>query len=417
VSRRPRVAFFPDSFLEVNGVARTSRALVAAAAARDWPLCCVHAGARRRVFATSASGLRVELDRGRWAFRLDGELRFDLALRRHAAFVEAILDNFQPDVVHITGPNDLGQLGAYLARVRGIPVVASWHTNLHDFAAQRLDRWLAGMPARVRRPLADYARRASLDLVLDHYRMARVSLAPNEELAGFVSRAIGKPVRLMPRGVDTQQFSPDRRTLSDDRFCIGHVGRLSPEKGVRLLVDLERLLLDAGAGPFRFLIVGDGCERPWLRRHLRHAEFFGVLTGESLARAYARMDTFVFPSTTDTYGNVVLESFASGVPVIVSDTGGPRFLVSHGVNGFIAADPAACRDGILTLMRDRSRLDAMRRAARDRALAASWDRVFDRVSEAWCEAAGQRTPADDRIRKSTHVLPRITRLVMPGVPA
>jgi glycosyltransferase involved in cell wall biosynthesis len=97
-------------------------------------------------------------------------------------------------------------------------------------------------------------------------------------------------------------------------------------------------LTSSGLRNFCFLIVGQGAEQAWLKAQMRQAEFPGVLSGESLARAYANMDVFVFPSRTDTYGNVVLEALASGVPAIVTDSGGPRFIVRSGETGFVAKD-------------------------------------------------------------------------------
>ena len=110
------------------------------------------------------------------------------------------------------------------------------------------------------------------------------------------------------------------------------------KKRVRVLRDVEQALLGAGQRNFRFLIVGDGHERAWLRANLRHAEFTGVLRGEALARAYANMDVFAFPSHTDTFGNVVLEAMASGVPPVVTSSGGPKYLVTTGWTGFVAWD-------------------------------------------------------------------------------
>lgn len=106
------------------------------------------------------------------------------------------------------------------------------------------------------------------------------------------------------------------------RFTLGFVGRLTVEKNVRLLVELEKALLGLGCKNFRFLIVGQGVLEPWLRENLRHGTFAGVLKGDALARAYAKMDVFTFPSRTDTFGNVVLEALASGVPAVVTNEGG-----------------------------------------------------------------------------------------------
>src|SRR5262249_925758 len=153
----------------------------------------------------------------------------------------------------------------------------------------------------------------------------------------FLRQHTGKPTFLMRRGVDTTLFSPTKRDVRDGTFRFGFVGRLSIEKNVRLLARLEQALLGSGHTHFRFLIVGDGRERSWLERQMRWAEFPGTLHGESLARAYANMDLLVFPSETDTFGNVVQEALASGTPALVSSYGGPKFIVRPGISGFVAS--------------------------------------------------------------------------------
>jgi phosphatidylinositol alpha 1,6-mannosyltransferase len=133
---------------------------------------------------------------------------------------------------------------------------------------------------------------------------------------------------------------------------------------------------------FRFRIVGQGKEEAWLRQHLPGAEFPGVLRGEALARAYAGMDVFVFPSHTDTFGNVVLEALASGVPAVVTPDGGPCSLVRHGHAGLVAQD-AEFAAAIARILRDPALHEVMRHNARAFALGASWDTVFDGVYAAY----------------------------------
>ncbi len=174
---------------------------------------------------------------------------------------------------------------------------------------------------------------------------------------------------------------------------LGYVGRLSVEKNVALLVQVERELSAMGLGnEVRFLIVGHGSEEDSLRRKLKNAEFAGALRGVALSEAYANMDVLVFPSHTDTFGNVVLEALASGVPAVVTPDGGPKFIVQDGKTGFVTEDGQfACAVG--ELVRNRTRLDTMRLRAREHALGCSWDAVFDRVY------AGYETALRDRKRQ------------------
>jgi glycosyltransferase involved in cell wall biosynthesis len=191
----------------------------------------------------------------------------------------------------------------------------------------------------------------------------------------------------MRRGVDTTLFSPTKRDAGGDgTFRFGYVGRLSSEKNVRLLPSIEHALIAAGQTDFQFLIVGEGSERGWLEQRMQHAQFTGVLHGESLARAYANMDLLVFPSHTDTFGNVVQEALASGTPALVTSCGGPKFIVRQGVSGFVASDDRGFLEAAQTVITDRGRHQGMRLAARRQALGASWDRVLDEVVEAHAAA-------------------------------
>jgi phosphatidylinositol alpha 1,6-mannosyltransferase len=156
------------------------------------------------------------------------------------------------------------------------------------------------------------------------------------------------------------------------------VGRLSVEKNVALLARVERELAAMGVRDVRFLIVGHGSEEASLRGELAKAEFAGVLRGAALAEAYANMDVLVFPSHTDTFGNVVLEALASGVPAVVTLDGGPKFIVRDQETGFVTKDDLFS-EVVAKLIADRARLEQMRLSAREYALQCSWDAVFDRV--------------------------------------
>jgi glycosyltransferase involved in cell wall biosynthesis len=386
-----RVAFFTDSYLEVNGVARTSRSLHAAAVRSGLPFLAIYAGPASAV--DRVPGDRLALPRGRLSFALERDLRYDLWFWRHLKRGSRAVQAFNANLVHITGPSDVGQLGAVIAHRLNIPLVGSWHTNLHEYAVQRARELLAFLPSAARNRVAHAIERVVLDLSLQFYRIPRVLLAPSEELAEMLRRRTGKSVYLMRRGVDTHLFTPARRDAADGVIRLGYVGRLSPEKRVRFLATLERALLDAGKSGFRFVIVGGGSEQSWLESNMRTADFAGVLEGEALARAYANMDVFVFPSETETFGNVILESFASGVPAIVTDRGGPKTIVQHGVSGFVAADDQSFIRSVLMLMEDRALRQQMSAAARNRALDASWDRVLEQVCEAYDEALqGRASP-------------------------
>jgi len=392
--RMPRVAYFPDSFHEVNGVAHTSRHFEAFARRRNLPFLCVRAGDRTQAILEEGSVWTLELPRGFLSFALEKDLRFDPAFLRHIPLIGEVLERFQPDLIHITGPSEVGMLGAGLAHHHKLPLAASWHTNVHEYAARRSEWFLRLLPRRQSDATGQKIEDLAMAAAARFYSMARVLFAPNPELCRLLERTTGRPCHLMQRGVDAELFHPSRRKRDpEDRDqVLGFVGRLSVEKNVALLVQVQEELEQMGHKSFRFLIVGHGGEEGWMRERLPRAEFPGVLRGEELAAAYANMDLFVFPSHTDTFGNVVLEALASGVPAIVTPDGGPATIVRDGETGRIVPDAefAAAVAGVLG---DPANHAAMRLAARAFALTMSWDSVFEGVYAAYQAILPQREQA------------------------
>jgi phosphatidylinositol alpha 1,6-mannosyltransferase len=389
VSLAPRAALFCETFHEVNGVALTARQLVEFAKRRSHPFLAVLGGPRLAQY-TEGSVTRLELPRGWASFGIERDLRYDLFLWRHLSEVRRALTRFRPDVIHVTSPGEFGQLGAYLAHRLRIPLVASWHTNFHQFAARRLQKLLAFLPGRYSESVTGWAERAALLPLLRFYRIARVTLAPTPAQVRWLEESTGRPAFLMPRGVDCEQFHPRQRSVNDGVLRLGYVGRVTPEKRVRFLVDLERAMVAAGHSNFSILVVGDGNERAWLERNLRHGVFTGVLRGQFLAEAYANMDVFVFPSRTDTYGNVVQEAAASGVPAIVTGQGGPQCLVVPGVTGFVTENDEEFIQTVLKLIATPGRMRTMGAAARQNILAKSWDTALEMTYSAYrfCKDVG-----------------------------
>lgn len=380
-----RVAYFPDSFHEVNGVAHTSRHFEEFARRRDLPFLCVRAGDRAQAVIEEGNVWTLERPRSFLSFVLEKDLRLDPAFFRHIPLISEVLERFKPDLIHITGPSEIGILGAGLAHHLRIPLAASWHTNIHEYAARRAEWFLRLLPKDRSTAAGQKIEGLAMATAARFYSMAQVLFAPNPELCALLGRTTGRPCHLMPRGVDAQLFCPAKRTRErDDRErdngerVLGFVGRLSIEKNIGLLAKIQEELDSRGVKNFRFLIVGHGGDEAWLRERLPQAEFTGVLRGEALATAYANMDLFVFPSHTDTFGNVVLEALASGVPAIVTPDGGPRTIVRDGETGRIVPDDQFA-EAITGLLEDLGRLDQMRRDARAYALTASWDSVFEGI--------------------------------------
>jgi phosphatidylinositol alpha 1,6-mannosyltransferase len=380
----PRVAYFPDSFHEVNGVAHTSRHFEAFARRRNLPFLCVRAGDRAQAVTEDGSVWTLELPRGFLSFALEKDLRFDPGFLRHIPLIGDTLDRFRPDLIHITGPSEIGMLGAGLAHHLKLPLAASWHTNVHEYLARRSDWFLRLLPERQSAATAQKIQDMALATAAFFYSGARVLFAPNPELCEQLAQRTGRPCHLMPRGVDADLFNPAKRPSrrQDNEVVLGFVGRLSVEKNIALLVEVQQELERMGVDNWRFLIVGHGGDEAWLRERLHRAEFTGVLRGEELSAAYAAMDLFVFPSHTDTFGNVVLEALASGVPAIVTPDGGPKTIVRDHQTGRIVVDESFAA-AIADLLANPAQHAAMRTAARAYAETASWDSVFEGIYAAY----------------------------------
>ena len=346
------------------------------------PFLCVRAGNRAKAFCREDNLWTLELPRSRFSISIERDLSFDPVFSRHRDRIERVLRRFRPDLIHITGPSELGFFGAYFAWKMNLPLVASWHTNVHEYAARRM-RWMSRHLGDAGPAIEQWAQDRSLDATTRFYRMASVLYAPNPPLCEMLQHRTGRPCHLMQRGVDTEMFSPARRPRADGETqpVLGYVGRLSVEKNVDLLPRVHKQLQAMGWTP-RWLIVGHGSDEEMLRREFGDSSLTGVLRGEELAKAYAAMSLLVFPSHTDTFGNVVLEALASGVPAVVTPHGGPAHIVQNGVTGCVVRDEDFART-IADLLGAPERMQVMRCAAREYALGCSWETVFERVVAAY----------------------------------
>ncbi len=372
-----RVALFPCTYREIDGVANTSRQFAEFAKEHGFAFLLVHAGPRDEV-VTDGSITRVQLSRGWATFPLDGHHKFDPLFLRHYPKLLRIMSDFGPGMIHITGPSDVGILGTLMAHNLGVPLAASWQTNVHQFARRRVSSLLSSWPDNLSGKLAAAAEFGSFRAAARFYKIPRLLFAPNRELVELLGKTTGKPCFLMSHSVNTDAFCPAFRDRpAGGPFRIGYVGRLTPEKNVRFFAQLEPELLAAGQRDFRIVLIGQGSEEKWLRENMQHAEFVGWLGGNDLSRAFANLDAFVFPSETDTFGLAVLEALASGVPALVSPAGGPKYTVEHGISGYIANQSHEFASLLSLLMTRPEVHESMRVAARQRALSiGSWDQIF-----------------------------------------
>jgi len=384
----PRIAYCTDTYDEANGVATLSRAFASFARRRQLPVLFIRPGETTRSL-TEGTVTTVEVARSVLRLPLSAGLSFDLLIHRRAAWLREQMMAFSPDIVHITGPGDIGMVCARLSHVLRVPkppLVAAWHTNLHQYAKLRLGPLLRLLPDKAATAVGDLVEALAFRLTARFYQSARLILAPNAEILGQLTAATGKSGRLMLHGVDSELFTPRLAPFDAQRepITLGHVGRLVDEKNVRELVEVADRLPAAMRERVRFLIVGDGPLRDWLAQRMPpNTCFTGILRGQELAAAFASMDVFFFPSLTDTFGLVMLEAMAAGVPVVSYGSSGPLSVVQPGVNGLVASTPAEFAEAVSRLVKEPELRYRLGRAARETAVAENWDAVFCGLYESY----------------------------------
>jgi glycosyltransferase involved in cell wall biosynthesis len=270
--------------------------------------------------------------------------------------VSEAVRRFRPDVVHVVTEYSLGLIGLRAARELGVPAVASFHTNIPRYLPYYGAGWASGLCWRY---------------LQWFHNKAEVTYCPSEAVQAILRDRGFRHVRIWSRGVDLERFNPERHSPAvrqrhgpGDALHLLYVGRLTPEKDLPVLFEAYRRV--AAARPERgiqLLLAGDGAYSPKAQAAAPDGvRFLGHLEGEHLGQAYASADVFVFPSRTETLGNVVLEAMASGLPVIGVAEGGVLENVRDGVNGLLCepGDAEAFARGILSLV---DRPDLLRRLA------------------------------------------------------
>jgi glycosyltransferase involved in cell wall biosynthesis len=279
-----------------------------------------------------------------------------------------------PDLVHVATEGPLGAAAVGAARALNLPVSSGFHTNFHAYSRHYRLGWL-------RRLVSGHLRRF-------HNRTA-LTLVPTRQLATELSDDGYRNIEVLARGVDTELFNPGRRSqelrstwgATPDDLVVAYVGRLAPEKNLSLVTDSFEAI--ASRHPrARMLFVGDGPSLKSLRhRHPRYI-YAGVRRGEDLAAHYASADLFLFPSLTETFGNVVPEAMASGLGVLAFDCAAAADLIESGVNGCKVApdDPAAFVMAATALSDDLASLHRIRVAATASVQQLSWQHIHERFA-------------------------------------
>ena len=236
------------------------------------------------------------------------------------------LDEFKPNVVHVSSPDIVGHRAVTWARRHKIAAVASVHTRFETYLSYYHLEWLE---PEVRAILRRF------------YHRCEVVMAPAESTAAILrAQRMNRDIAIWSRGIDREQFNPQRRDMewrrsqgiSDDELVIAFLGRIVMEKGLDVFSEAILGLIDRGV-KHHVLVIGEGPARPWFEQRLPNAIFTGQLTGDDLARALASCDVLLNPSITEAFGNVTLEAMACALPVVAAQATGATNLVRNGITG------------------------------------------------------------------------------------
>lgn len=265
--------------------------------------------------------------------------------------LKKIVDHINPDAVHISTPGFVGFMGKKIAKKRSLPIIGTYHTDFSEFAYKN-------MPFSIIKKITN-------SIMHSFYRDFETIFVRSEEYTEILTRDIKlniSSISLLKAGTDRKKFHPEYRDMEIwNKYSIAplatkalYVGRVTKEKNFPLLVELWQSYYEQSKEKNIYLVVVGGDIDPLLFTS-HHIKSLGIQQGEELSKIYASSDLFLFPSTTDTLGQVVMEAICSGVPVVVSDKGGPKTLIGESKKAGYAidvSDKSAWIDTIALLMRD-----------------------------------------------------------------
>lgn len=365
-------AWFTDTLEDVNGVSTTIRRMTAAARAEGFDLTVVTSRGE-----VAPSDIPIKNFKPVGEFELP---EYELQKLSFPPILE-IVDYIQREgftEIIISTPGPIGLCALLAAKLLGLKTSGIYHTDFPQYVRILTDdSWMETLTWNFMRWFYD-----QMDIVFVNSGDYRTAL----EARGIPAHRI----HILPRGLDTVLFTPSRRDpsfwrargLAEGEIGLLYAGRVSKEKKLDLFASVVRKLASEGL-PVRALVVGHGPYAEEWKASFPEAIFTGYLKGEELAKAYASADVFVFPSTTDTFGNVILEAQATGLPCVVSDQGGPRELVADGEDGFITkgGDLNALCDATRKLCSDADLRARMGEASRRRVADRNWPNAARRFWE------------------------------------
>ncbi|MBU9723467.1 MULTISPECIES: glycosyltransferase family 4 protein [Bacillaceae] len=363
-----RIAIFSDTYApEVNGVARTLKRYTAY---------LEKVGIDYKLFVPESSTpipTVPQVERfSSIPFVLYPECRMALP---NPLYINETLKAFKPTMIHVTTPFNLGLFGAHYGKKNNIPMIASYHTNFDDYLEyyhlQFMQKWIWKYMSWFHRPFE----KVYVPSHTTKEKLVNYNVHPNIDIWG--------------RGVNHLEFNPENKSNRikekyqiKEKNILLYVGRLSPEKDIRIVLETFFSLPEDIKKNTHLMIVGDGpLYKSLLSSKSNQITFTGFLEGKELAEVYASSDIFLFPSPTETFGNVVLEAQASGLPVIGANAGGVKNLIKDGQTGFLCEPKNAdefVRKTITLLAQDNFR-QTFGKQAREFALEQTWERIFERL--------------------------------------
>jgi len=374
-----RLALFTDTFTpQINGVARTLERLVAAVERRGG---AVHV---ETVDVPEASvDPRVERA-GSIPFWAYPQLRIAAPSARRAA---ERLARWRPTLVHATTPFGVGLAGRSAALATGVPLVTSYHTSFSAY----LKHYRLTALDRIAWPYLRW-----------FHNSGRCTFAPSAAVQAELAAQGFHDVRLWTRGVDASRFSPTHRSAAmrarmgagPDRVVFAYVGRLAPEKGVHTAIEAMHTIRARHGDAVRFVLAGDGPDEAKCRATAPEGTWFaGALSGIELSQFYASADCFIFPSATETFGNVVLEAMASGLAVIAPDAG-PTLEFARAGTALTCptGDVPALVSRVERLLADPALVASLGAAAAEESARWGWDAVWDRLVDDYRDVVALPTP-------------------------
>ena len=367
--RRPlwRIAMVTETYPpEINGVANTVAQVVEGLRRRDHGVQLVRPRQTALDAPDPARDVNLKLTQG-LAIPMYKHLRMGLPCKNALVKLWTVR---RPDLVHIATEGPLGWSALQAAIKLKLPVCSDFRTNFQAYSQFYGIGWL-------QKPIMAYLRK--------FHNACDCTMVPTQTLASELERAGIKRLAVVARGIDTHRFAPDKRSddlrrqwgLAPQDVAVLHVGRLAPEKNlVELAATYQRIRQIQPRS--RLIVVGDGPSRSYLQAQCPYAVFAGFQSGEALARHYASSDLFLFPSLTETYGNVVPEAMASGLAVVAFDAAAAGLLIQHRQNGGLAApaEPGAFAHLAVELSVQHTLRRAWGERARENMLAHNWEAVL-----------------------------------------